>query len=159
MKKIITFSLILAVTFALTFAIATADACEVRGVGYWKNHDTEREAIIVPAASMSDVFPNEQDLRLYLGLKGKKTSMEKTKRQFAALLLNVANGLNLTYALYQGEWELIQTFNSGYLLGTSTIDDAIAEIENAIISSSNLEEARELTEAINNGDYFSSCTQ
>ena len=159
MNKIITSVCILALSFVFVFVVSMADACEVRGVGYWKNKDIERESIITSAAGLSDVFPNGQDLRLYLMLKGKKTMEQKVKRQFSAVLLNIAAGLDMTNALYQGDWELIQAFDQSYLLGTSTIDDAISEIENAIGTSTNLENARELAEAINNGDYFSSCTQ
>jgi hypothetical protein len=122
-------------------------------VGYWKNHDDEREANIIDAAALSPAFANEQDLRLYLMLKGKKTAMQKVKRQFSATLLNVAAGLTPTINLNHGELELIQSFNQNYALGFTTLDNAIAEIENAISTSSNLGEAEELAESINNGDY------
>ncbi len=167
MKKIISFSLILAVVFGLAFAISTADACEVRGVGYWKTHDNEREYLPDPvnsnikiAATLSTVFVNDTGLRFFLQLKGKKTPMQKVKRQYGATLLNMASGLlPPRTVLKAGELELIQSFDQTYALGDTTLDDALSEIENAISTLTNLEEARELAEAINNGDYFSSCTQ
>jgi hypothetical protein len=157
MNKIIASICAVLMIAALSFAIPAAEACEVRGVGYWKNHDAEREGKIVEAAALSPVFNNEQDLRLYLQLKGKKTPMQKVKRQFGAALLNMASGLEGTTALYQGEWELMQAFNQNYVFGATTLEEAIQEIESAVSTSTNLEEARELAEAINNGDYFTAC--
>ena len=160
MKKIITSVCILALSFVFAFAISTADACEVRGVGYWKTHDNEREYLPDPvnsnikiAATLSSVFVNDSDLRFFLQLKGKKSPMQKVKRQYGATLLNMAAGLLPTSVLKAGELELIQSFDQNYALGATTLDDAISEIENAINSLTNLEEARELAEAINNGDY------
>jgi nucleoid DNA-binding protein len=171
MKKTIASLCIFAMIAALSFAIPAADACEVRGVGYWKNHHTEREAIFDPQSGETSPIDdylqttvlynkvNTANLRLYLSLKGKKQPLEKVLRQYAAVLLNVASGLTTTQLLYQGEWELIQSLNQNHVFGISTLSDAMLEIENAIYSSlsngttTNLEEARELAEAINNGAY------
>jgi hypothetical protein len=172
MKKTIASLCIFAMIAALSFAIPAADACEVRGVGYWKNHHTEREVIFAQPSVVDDYLQttvlnnkvNTSSLRHYLALKGKKAPVEKALRQYAAALLNVAAGLTTTHLLYQGEWELIQSLNQNYVFGVTTLADALEEIEKAIdpalppaIPTNDmiikLEGARELGEAINNGDY------
>ncbi|MEN8262911.1 MAG: hypothetical protein ABFR82_05565, partial [Nitrospirota bacterium] len=75
------------------------------------------------------------------------------KRQFVALLLNVAASVESTTWLSQGELEIIQIMVAGYGTGT-TISDAIIEIENSIITSTNLESAKDLAEEINNRELF-----
>ncbi|MEN8264373.1 MAG: hypothetical protein ABFR82_13020, partial [Nitrospirota bacterium] len=114
MKKLLIFVCVLAV-----FGIAAqAWSEEARSVGYWKNHDIERELSIDAAAGLSTVFETDSSLRYFLSLKGKKTMLEKAKRQFAAMQLNVAASVESTTWLSQGELEIIQIMVAGYGTGT-----------------------------------------
>jgi hypothetical protein len=133
-----------------------------KSVGYWKNHDEEREFFIGKAVSdaidVLDVFSGtdpEGALRYYLTKKGKKTMEEKAKQQLAALLLNVAACLDPSTPLSQGELELIDPNFSAIPEGDGvedTVGDAVIDIENAILTGIDLERAKDLADEINNRD-------
>lgn len=126
-----------------------------RSIGFWKNHDEEREFFIGSAVSDSidvlNIFDTDTALRYYLMKKGKKTMDEKAKQQLAALLLNVAASLDSSTVLSDGELNILLLINNIYELG-ATVGDAVIEIENAIISGVSLEDAKDLADEINNRD-------
>lgn len=139
MKKIMILITIVSVIGGFVFGGAFAEAGETKGVGYWKNNDGAREAIISLATADSNVFASDASLRLYLSLKGKKTMIEKAKRQLAALLLNKAAGLNGSNPLLQNEVKIINSMNGNtvddvpfYNLDEAAVADAVYEIEHAI---------------------------
>ena len=155
MKKLLVFLCILAICGAATLAVAGEG--ETRGVGYWKNHDNEREAIIVDAAALSSVFSNEQVMREYIMLKGKKNTKQHALRQLASLLLNIRAGLDAAFLLTPGEREIIQVISS-----PTTIAEAIAAIETAIgnddildpVCDGDCETVKDLAEEINSRGVF-----
>lgn len=124
----------------------------VRTIGYWKNHDEERNFFISSAVSISSVFSSTGDLDLYLSKKGKKTMEEKAKQQLAALLLNLASSLDPSTLLTTGELEIHQM-----VLGAtgSTAADAKNVIESVINNrdSANMEHVKDLADEINNRDH------
>lgn len=122
---------------------------EARSMGFWKTHDAERNSFISAAVSLSNVFNSADDLNYYLSMQGKKSMLEKAKQQLAALMLNVASSLSLSTQLDAGELEILQLINPAYGTG-ATVGDAVTEIENAILSSTNLEHAKDLGDEINN---------
>lgn len=122
-----------------------------RSHGYWKNHDEEREAFIVAAASYSSVLTTDSAVRYYLTKKGRKSMDEKTKQQLAALLLNVAASLDSSTVLSNGELEILQSLDLTYETG-ATVGDALVEIESAINTGASLETAKDLADEINNRD-------
>lgn len=77
--------------------------------------------------------------------------LDKAKQQFAALMLNVASSLSLSTQLKAGEVEILQYLNPVYGAG-ATIEDAVEEVENAILGNTNLENAKDLADEINNRD-------
>jgi len=124
---------------------------EARSMGFWKTHDAERNAFINTAVSLSNVFNSANDLNYYLSMQGKKSMLDKAKQQLAALMLNVASSLSFSAQLNAGELEILQLINPAY--GTeATVGDAVTEIENAILSETNLENAKDLGDEINNRD-------
>lgn len=152
MKKLLVFLCILSICGAATLA----SAGETRGIGYWKNHDTERETLITGAVEQSAVYGigAESSMRYYLSLKGKKTMEEHAKRQLAALLLNVAGGLKSSTWLSQGELDIIQIIDPALGEGTE-IGDALTVIENEINGLGDMESAKDLAEEINGrGVYY-----
>jgi hypothetical protein len=126
----------------------------VRTIGYWKNHDPEREAFIGGAVAFSTVFSTTEALDLSLSKKGKKTMEEKAKQQLAALLLNLASSLDPATVLQSGELEILQLINPTYD-ATATVLDALTEIENVINlpDNANMENAKDLADEINNRDH------
>jgi hypothetical protein len=128
-----------------------------RTIGYWKNHDEERNAFIDVAISLSDVFGTPAELEADLTRKGKKGMLLKARQQFAALLLNCAASLDPdAIVLDAGELEILQLIDSMYGTG-STVQDAKNEIE-AIITADPpatqdmQENAKDLADEINNRD-------
>lgn len=124
----------------------------VRSIGYWKNHVDERDFFICFADINVDIFSTTDDLIAALDKKGKKTMEEKIKQQLAALLLNVAAGLDPATKLTAGELEILTLINPVYN-ETATVSDAIIEIENALFINELLEDAKDLTDEINNRDH------
>ena len=122
---------------------------EARSMGFWKTHDAERNAFINIAVSLSNLFDSANDLNFYLSMQGKKSMLEKAKQQLAALMLNVASSLSLSTQLDAGELEILQLINPAYGTG-ATVGDAVTEIENAILSNTHLEHAKDLGDEINN---------
>lgn len=120
-----------------------------RSVGFWKNHDDERTAFIGMAVSFSSIFDSDAALTYYLTKKGKKTMEEKAKQQLSAVLLNVASSLDPLTPLSQGEIDILHLLNP--TVGSS-VEDAIMEIENALLNGVGLEDAKDLAEEINNRD-------
>ena len=125
-----------------------------RTIGYWKNHDEEREFFIADAVALSSVFDTDSALRYSLTKKGKKSMEEKAKQQLAALLLNVASSLSASTSLSTGELEIYNL-----IIVTSvteaTVGDAVALIEDVINSGDdlNMENAKDLADEINNRDH------
>ncbi len=159
MKKLLVFLCIL----AICGMAASAFAGETRGVGYWKNHYGEYDLAYNYgdlAASKSYILNQKSALLLALSYKGKKTIEEHAKRQLAAMLLNIVDGLQDTILLNQGELELIQQLNPAaeYALGTATVGNALTDIQIAIaaydetdlISEAIAEIAKDLADEINN---------
>lgn len=153
MKKSVVITLIFSFLFTgiiMGFPVLS-DAAGARSVGYWKNHDYERNAFIGGAVSLSSVFDTTSLLDYYLSKKGKKNMEERTKQQLAALLLNVASGLSEDTLLTSGELEILQMIDSTYDT-SATVGDALYEIENAIVGGYYLEVAKNLADEINNRD-------
>ncbi len=137
----------------------------VRTIGYWKNHDQERDAFIGDAECVggacsicSATFPTPDALRVSLMKKGKKYWVDKTKQQLAALCLNLASSLDPTTLLREDECSILTMVNGATCLGP-TVDDARAAIETAISNVSGngtageLEDAKDLADEINNRDH------
>ena len=126
-----------------------------RTIGYWKNHDEERDFFINNAVLSSSVYSSIDDLNVDLSKKGKKSMVEKARQQLSALLLNMASSLDPYTVLGTGELEILQMINLAYD-ATATVDDATSEIENAILNSTDkdvLENAKDLADEINNRDH------
>lgn len=125
-----------------------------RTIGYWKNHDDEREFFIADAVSLSSAFATESALRYDLSKKGKKSMNEKAKQQFAALLLNVASSLNASTQLSTGELEIYNLIVVDDVT-LATAGDAVNIIEDVINSGDdfNMENAKDLADEINNRDH------
>ncbi len=123
------------------------------GIGYWKTHDAEREAVISDAVSDSidtlNVFKTESELRDYLTLKAAKTMEEKAKQQLAALLLSIAAGyLDPLDNLTTSELVILQV-TTPIFGAESTLGEAVVKIQDAIITEVNLEGAKDLSEELN----------
>ncbi len=169
---------ILAVCAVSTLAMAG----ETKGLGFWKNHFHDSEylcddpAVCANIVDYADdaanliitnvdnrVFGSKGNLTFVLGLKGKKNMLEHAKRHFAAMLLNVVDGLTFDTWLTQGELEIYQQTYPDALPGIK-IGDALEEIESTIkaendyydppVNSVRLEAAKDLAEEINGrGSY------
>lgn len=169
MKKL----LVLLCIFSICGMATYAAGGETRGVGYWKNHDTERESYIDAAVALSSEITLPSSLRYYLDIKGKKTLKQHAQRQLSAMLLNIASGLDSQIWLSQGELEIIQVINASYTAGTA-VGDALMEIEDAVHCAAEpenplwvlpadctaptslevLENAKDLADEINNRELF-----
>jgi hypothetical protein len=125
-----------------------------RTIGYWKNHDEERNFFVDDAVALSSVFDTTGALYLSLTKKGKKTMQQKAEQQLAALLLNCASSLDSATVLDAGELEILQLIDPSYD-ATATVADAKSEIENVILlmDSANMENAKDLADEINNRDH------
>lgn len=164
MKKILVFICAMGICGIAAFA----DAQETKGIGYWKNHDIERETYITSAVALSSVYDTESSMRYHLELKGKKDMYEHAIRHLAALLLNIAEGFQTATWLSQGELDIAQIADPTFVQGSS-VGDALIWIENKIhcyqlptpadcgaaTTFDDLESAKDLAEEINNrGTYF-----
>lgn len=125
-----------------------------RSMGFWKNHDEERNSFIGKAVYMSNVFNTENELNEYLSRNGKKTMDQKAMQQLAALMLNVASSLPLSTELTAGELQILQQLDPAAVTG-ATVEDALCAIEQAIIAGTNLDDAKDLADEINNRDHKS----
>jgi hypothetical protein len=146
MKKIIVIICVLMLSSGIAFA---------EGVGYWKNHDEERNAFVSAAVSGSidilDVFLTEHDLTYCLTKKGKKTMLEKAEQQLAALLLTIASSLEQSALLTVGELEIYNHIVDPDV-SQATVGDAVFVIEDVIsnfIDTINIENAKDLADEIN----------
>lgn len=124
---------------------------EARTIGYWKNHETERDLYIGDAVALSSVFDSVAELNDALQKKGKKSMFEKAKQQLSALLLNVVSNLNPAALLKPGELEILQLINPA-ATETATINDAVIAIESVINNGpdASMENAKDLADEINN---------
>jgi hypothetical protein len=134
--------------------LAVAPPSGVRTIGYWKNHDEERNFFISTAVSLSSVFSTTGALDISLAKNGKKNMQEKAKQQFAALLLNLASSLDASTLLTTGElgiYNLIVEPDAG----SATAGDAAFVIETVINGgdAANMENAKDLADEINNRDH------
>lgn len=125
-----------------------------RTIGYWKNHDEERDFFIYSAVSMSSVFYTIDELNFALSKNGKKNMTEKARQQLSALLLNLASSLAPSTVLSSGELQILQMIVPTYD-ATATVGEAKTEIENAINGGYSLEDAKDLADEINNRDHKS----
>lgn len=125
-----------------------------RTIGYWKNHDEERNFFIYNATSQSSVFVSIDDLNYALSKKGKKSMAEKARQQLAALLLNMVSSLNPSTALSAGELEILQLIDAA-ADSTATVQYAADVIEYVINNAldSSMEDAKDLADEINNRDH------
>ena len=145
--------LLLSILSILT--IMTGSAFAANGLGYWNNNVSERETVIVDAASNSidvlNVFETEDDLRLSLTLKKKtKTKEEKAKQHLAVILLNIsADLLDPLEELSSSELALLQYISNKSGPG-ATVGEAVAKIEDAIKTGVYLEGAKNLSEELSN---------
>ncbi len=133
MKKLLVLLCIIAICGMA--ASASALVGETGGVGYWKNHYGEYDLDYNygnRAAAKSYIFIDKSGLLLALSYKGKKTIEEHAKRQLAALLLNIVDGLVETIPLNQGELELIVQLNPAREGTEATVGDALEDIQSAI---------------------------
>jgi len=118
----------------------------VRTTDYWEKHYIERSIFAYDAVSdevdVLDVFPDKESLDAVLGKKN-KTLLEEVKTELAALLLNIAAGLDPSKPMGNG-LEI-------------SVKDAVMDIENTIRNSSEskegLEKVKKLTESINNTNF------
>lgn len=124
-----------------------------RTIGYWKNHDNERNAFISAAVALSIVFPDAGTLNYYLSKKGPKLMLEKAKQQFAALLLNCASSLPQSTQLATGELQIYNLIVEPDVT-SATVGDAKAVIATVIntANSAQMENAKDLADEINNRD-------
>ena len=125
-----------------------------RTIGYWKNHDEERDFFINNAVSLSSVFTWIDDLNYSLAKKGKKNMLEKAKQQLSALLLNMASSLDPSTLLNSGELEILQLIDAT-ADAAATVQDAAEMIEIVINNGfdSSMEDAKDLADEINNRDH------
>jgi hypothetical protein len=125
-----------------------------RTIGYWKNHDEERQFYDDIAVDLSSVFDTTGGLFFYLTKKGKKTMEEKALQQLAALLLNCASSLPVTTQLSTGELEIYNLIVEPDVT-MATVEDAKTVIENVIntTDAANMENAKDLADEINNRDH------
>jgi hypothetical protein len=137
MKKLLIFLCILAICGMAASAFAEG---ETRGVGYWRNHMGDYFSTDPNidyghrAAAKSYVLNPRTTLLEFLGKKGKKTIVEHAKRQLAAMLLNMVDGLHEGILLNQGELELIKQLNDDYTAEDTCVGDALVEIQDAIVA-------------------------
>jgi hypothetical protein len=139
-----------------------------RTIGYWKNHDEEREAFIGEAAitcfavygpdpgdpnDPGDLASAINSLRHDLTLKGKKDMIQKARQQLAALCLNVNVSLDPMTELDADECDILSMITGATCTGP-TVGDAVTAIINAINDANpdNDEDAKDLADEINNRD-------
>jgi hypothetical protein len=122
-----------------------------RTIGFWKNQYQYRgpnmytaeqlDAFLDSAVLLSGgVFVDGLDLRTFLTSKGSRDMLTRAKQQFAALLLNITSGL-----LGQD----VEIFTD--LTTATTVRGARIEIQNLILSLTELERAKDIADDINNG--------
>jgi hypothetical protein len=181
MKKLLVFLCILAICGTATLAAAE---CETRGVGYWNTHYAdspinygddaygisveivnELKAIPDLIDPSFELFESTGNMLYFLQKKGRKTVIEHTKRQMAALLLNIVNcGGRATAqatSLNTGELELFDQLNGG-TEETAKVENAIVDIhlavesfdETDVVSKALTEIAKDLADELNNRGAF-----
>jgi hypothetical protein len=149
MRKLTVLPLIFTLLLFLSVEIAQGS----NSVGYWVNHDGEREAVISDAISDDvdtlNIFNTESELSSSLMLKGKITLREKAEKHLAALLLSIAAGyLDPLEMLTNSELALLQLISPKSGPG-ATVGEAVVKIEDAIKTDFNLEGAKDLSEELN----------
>jgi hypothetical protein len=148
MRKLTVLPLIFTLLLFLSVEIAQGS----NSVGYWVNHDEERESVISDAISDDvdtlNIFNTESELSSSLLLKGKMTMKQKAEKHLAALLLSIANGnLDPLDKLTNDELALLQLISPKSGPG-ATIGEAVVKIENAIKTDIHLDVAKNLSEEL-----------
>ena len=129
-------------------------------IGFWKNNLSKTGcsfAILLSDSISSDidvlnVFSSGDALYHWLRKTGKMSMEDKTKRQLAALLLNISAGLDPSIPLTLSQLLLINPDFALIPEGDGiedTVGDAVIDIEDAILTGDDLERVKNLAEAIN----------